>query len=213
MQINDTVRPKHPQYSNLLDRHNTFGAYWPENLPVEPTTLTLEGFFYTGKSDWIVCFHCGLGLKNVTFKDDIVDLHLKASNSCRFLIKRHKSLGLQQMRIKVQSTNLQRKVFVPREQDFVLMNNLKINAIMNDMGNQLNSLKTKYRSRLAQTLSTINFHKRETKSLKENIADLLAHKMRINKEIEILMERFECPICLDAPVTMVTNCGHVYCRN
>lgn len=213
MQQSNSNKPIHPQYLNLIERHNTFGDYWPKNLPVEPTTLTLDGFFYTGKSDWVVCFQCGIGLKNVTSMDNITDLHLKTSISCQFITKLREPFELEQMRQKAQLANTHCKIFIPKEQDFVLINHLKINSTMREMGNQLRNLKTKYRARLDQALSTINFYKKEIKSLKENVADLLIQKLSLNREIEILLERFECPICIDAPVTMVTSCGHVYCRS
>ena len=70
---------------NQSDRRmSTFdGHSWP--LPDGSTELSEAGFIYTGLSDHVKCFMCGLSLHNFYYYDDKTALHFLHSPKCEFL--------------------------------------------------------------------------------------------------------------------------------
>ncbi|XP_053331400.1 LOW QUALITY PROTEIN: baculoviral IAP repeat-containing protein 1 [Spea bombifrons] len=60
---------------------------WPENAHVEPADLAKAGFYYTGLSDTVKCFTCGICLQLFEPGDDPHKEHLKYSSGCGFLQK------------------------------------------------------------------------------------------------------------------------------
>uniref|UniRef100_A0A0P4WKH5 Uncharacterized protein n=1 Tax=Scylla olivacea TaxID=85551 RepID=A0A0P4WKH5_SCYOL len=51
----------YPQFNTDATRSLTFRK-WPKSVNVPVNTLAAAGFFYTGMSDFVQCFHCGGGL-------------------------------------------------------------------------------------------------------------------------------------------------------
>lgn len=213
MQNISSIQPIHPQYLSLLARHNTFGSYWSINLPVDPSDLVLEGFFYIGKADWVVCYSCGVGLKNITHKDNIHDLHVKESPLCQFILKIRPTKTTELLSKSIPSFHTLRKTFQPKENDFVMINNMTMNSTIREMQEQLTHVKTRYRSTLTHALENVRILKRENRNFRENMADLTSNDAAINKRIRNLLKRFECPICHDDDVNKVASCGHVYCES
>lgn len=55
-----------PTYSSyaIYDNRILSFAEWPKCMKQKPADLADAGFFYTGKGDQTLCFHCGGGLKD-----------------------------------------------------------------------------------------------------------------------------------------------------
>ena len=52
--------PKFPDYRCLSSRLNSYFEYdWPIGLGQTPKSLAKAGLFYLGKSDKVICYHCG----------------------------------------------------------------------------------------------------------------------------------------------------------
>ncbi|XP_069680761.1 baculoviral IAP repeat-containing protein 7-B isoform X2 [Periplaneta americana] len=67
--INQTRGPMHPTYNTKEARLKSYES-WPRSLKQKPEILSDAGFYYTGKGDQTVCFHCGGGLKDWEETDD-----------------------------------------------------------------------------------------------------------------------------------------------
>lgn len=77
--------PEYPEYENEDARIRTF-ELWPESIRPTQTSLTEAGFFYTGKDDNTLCYHCGGGLKNWETYDDPWEQHAKWFPKCQYLL-------------------------------------------------------------------------------------------------------------------------------
>uniref|UniRef100_A0A182YU10 RING-type domain-containing protein n=1 Tax=Biomphalaria glabrata TaxID=6526 RepID=A0A182YU10_BIOGL len=60
-------------------------ATWQFSHIHRPQTIALAGFFYSGYSDCVKCFYCGLGLKSWKPGDDLHTEHLKNKPTCIYL--------------------------------------------------------------------------------------------------------------------------------
>jgi hypothetical protein len=69
-------------YENRLSSFND----WPLSLKIRPIELSEAGFFYLGKGDSTLCFHCGLGLKDWKDNDDVWEEHARFSTKCKFVL-------------------------------------------------------------------------------------------------------------------------------
>ncbi|XP_047350466.1 putative inhibitor of apoptosis [Vespa velutina] len=81
-------RPKSPaylKYASIESRIRSFDT-WPKPLPPDKNQLAEAGFFYTGKEDQTVCFHCGGGLKDWKPEDDPWEQHAKWFSKCYYLL-------------------------------------------------------------------------------------------------------------------------------
>ncbi|KDR09161.1 baculoviral IAP repeat-containing protein 3-like [Zootermopsis nevadensis] len=67
--INQSHGPMHPSYNTYDSRVRSY-ENWPRSLKQKPDKLSDAGFYYTGKGDQTVCFHCGGGLKDWEEMDD-----------------------------------------------------------------------------------------------------------------------------------------------
>lgn len=76
--------PLYPQYSTKASRLTTY-SLWPRGLSQRPQELVDAGFYYTGKGDRVVCFHCGGGLKDWDQGDQPWVEHAKWFQKCHFL--------------------------------------------------------------------------------------------------------------------------------
>jgi hypothetical protein len=73
-----------PQYSNYTDRMETFKT-WPKAMPIKAKDLCSAGFYYTGLSDKVKCFYCGLGLNEWNAIDIPLAEHEKHAPNCGFV--------------------------------------------------------------------------------------------------------------------------------
>lgn len=77
--------PVHPDYISYDARLRTFDT-WPKSMPQTKEQLANAGFFYTGKSDQTLCYHCGEGLKDWEPQDDPWEEHAKWFPRCYYLL-------------------------------------------------------------------------------------------------------------------------------
>lgn len=63
-----------PEYGIELARLRSFDE-WPRSMKQKPEQLSDAGFFYTEKSDRVICFSCGGGLRDWDEKDDPWEQH------------------------------------------------------------------------------------------------------------------------------------------
>lgn len=77
--------PVYPEYVSIESRIRSFDT-WPKSLPPDKKRLAEAGFFYTGKEDQTLCFHCGGGLKDWVPEDDPWDQHCKWFSKCHYLL-------------------------------------------------------------------------------------------------------------------------------
>ena len=73
---------KYPTFASLRAREKSFST-WPEKKSI--SEMIEAGFFYSGKSDTVYCFHCGLVLHQWEQSDDPRIEHLKWSKYCGYI--------------------------------------------------------------------------------------------------------------------------------
>ena len=75
-----------PNYALLEDRINSFRKKgWPQQLVQHPIELARAGFFYSGLSDGVICYQCGIGLSQWTITDVPFEEHAKMYPKCYYL--------------------------------------------------------------------------------------------------------------------------------
>ena len=77
--------PLHPEYASYDARLNTFST-WPKSMPQTKEQLADAGFYYTGKGDQTICYHCGCGLKDWEPEDNPWEQHAKWFSKCYYLL-------------------------------------------------------------------------------------------------------------------------------
>lgn len=82
--INKPVRYEHPDYVLEVSRMKTFCS-WPKSIRQRPQELVEAGFFYTGQGDMVICFSCGLGLRDWEIEDIPIVEHAKHTIECIYL--------------------------------------------------------------------------------------------------------------------------------
>ncbi|XP_076445294.1 baculoviral IAP repeat-containing protein 3-like isoform X2 [Babylonia areolata] len=80
----ETRLPKHTQFARSSQRLATFGG-WPCSDTHTPESLAGAGFFYTGDSDYVRCFYCGVGLRKWEPQDVPWEEHVRWSPECPFV--------------------------------------------------------------------------------------------------------------------------------
>lgn len=83
--IHKSRAPSFPNYASLEARLRSF-EMWPIALKLKPNTLSEAGFFYTGKGDQTVCFHCGGGLKDWEESVEPWVEHARWFSKCNFVL-------------------------------------------------------------------------------------------------------------------------------
>lgn len=74
-----------PEYSSHDDRMKSFRD-WPKSYATyQIHNLADAGFYYTGESDKIQCFFCGVRLHNWNDTENPMDQHIIWSPNCSFL--------------------------------------------------------------------------------------------------------------------------------
>nr|CAD7426842.1 unnamed protein product [Timema monikensis] len=84
--VNKTQEPVFPQYASIGARFKSFDG-WPLSLKQRPDKLSEAGFYYTGKGDQTVCFHCGGGLKDWEDEDDPWMEHALWFSKCAYVLQ------------------------------------------------------------------------------------------------------------------------------
>lgn len=76
---------EHPDFVLEINRMKTFST-WPRSLRQRPQEFVDAGFFYTGQGDMVICFSCGLGLRDWEIDDLPLVEHAKHTpNNCNYL--------------------------------------------------------------------------------------------------------------------------------
>ncbi|XP_046986426.1 baculoviral IAP repeat-containing protein 7-like [Schistocerca americana] len=78
-------KPLWPEFVTIDSRLKTY-ENWPISMKQKPETLSEAGFFYTGKGDQTVCFHCGKGLRYWEEHDDPWIQHAVWFPRCGYLV-------------------------------------------------------------------------------------------------------------------------------
>lgn len=73
---------KCPTFASLQAREKSF-ALWSAKQSINE--MIEAGFFYSGKSDLVYCFHCGLGLHLWEQSDEPMIEHSKYSKHCGYI--------------------------------------------------------------------------------------------------------------------------------
>lgn len=198
-------QPIYPQYVLPEVRFRTFFLLWSEEFSMQPTSLMKSGFFYTGRSNHLICYSCGGGFKNLTRLDNIDKLHAQFYGDCNKLKARLSVERIQELsqRIDVNSDKfLDRqltKTFIPTESDipnyiqFWIDSNTKKDA-------KIRLLKQKHRK-----------HIRQLKKENERILNELQTTMQ--RQVDTASKALECPICFAENVSFALTCGHSYCKD
>lgn len=76
--------PVMPMYMDFNSRLSTF-AHWPPAINISPELLANAGFFYTGVSDEVKCFHCDGGMRAWSATDDPWVEHKKWHPHCKYI--------------------------------------------------------------------------------------------------------------------------------
>lgn len=77
--------PTHPEYASYDARLRTFET-WPKSMPQTKEQLVDAGFYYTGKGDQTLCYHCGGGLKDWEPDDDPWVQHARWFSKCYYVL-------------------------------------------------------------------------------------------------------------------------------
>ncbi|XP_063841797.1 baculoviral IAP repeat-containing protein 3-like [Scylla paramamosain] len=88
MRVLDGGKVAYPQLNTSVSRLRTFSR-WPKETRVDAEKLSDAGFFYTGISDFVQCFHCGGGLFAWRKEDDPFADHARHYPSCNFIRMTH----------------------------------------------------------------------------------------------------------------------------
>ncbi|XP_057336459.1 putative inhibitor of apoptosis [Microplitis mediator] len=77
------LTPRYPRYSLESDRLASFQGW---SVPyITSDDLSKNGFFYTGEGDKVVCFHCGVTVRNFRSSVDSEYFHLQYQPNCHFV--------------------------------------------------------------------------------------------------------------------------------
>jgi len=83
--LNQSVQRK--LYEQLQTRIHSFIS-WPSMMrSVDVYKLSNAGFFYSGKSDKVHCFHCYAAVDNWNITDDAIERHERANPYCGYLLR------------------------------------------------------------------------------------------------------------------------------
>ncbi|XP_034827844.1 death-associated inhibitor of apoptosis 1-like [Maniola hyperantus] len=77
--------PKYPSYATQIARLRSFDT-WPQGLNQKPQEMADAGFFYTGKSDRVICYFCDGGLKDWDIEDLPWSEHARWFPSCPYVL-------------------------------------------------------------------------------------------------------------------------------
>ncbi|XP_066999488.1 death-associated inhibitor of apoptosis 1 [Anabrus simplex] len=85
--IHKSKGPIYTKYSSIEGRLRSYENIWPVSMKQRPDKLSEAGFFYTGKGDQTVCFHCGGALKDWKNGDDPFVEHALWYPKCTYIVQ------------------------------------------------------------------------------------------------------------------------------
>ena len=78
--------PKYPAFTAFSDRLETFIVKaWPPGIIQKPQDIANAGMFYTGTSDYVICYYCGNGLYKWEPTDSVLFEHARHYPDCGYL--------------------------------------------------------------------------------------------------------------------------------
>ncbi|XP_022236856.1 baculoviral IAP repeat-containing protein 2-like [Limulus polyphemus] len=83
--IDEKNKPSRGHFNHEEDRLKTFDT-WPINFPVDKFCLAKAGFYYLSHENEVVCFSCGLHLKDWDYGDSPALKHRQCSPNCSFIL-------------------------------------------------------------------------------------------------------------------------------
>ena len=75
---------KYDNYATTQSRIESFKT-WPIALKQNGESMAIAGFFYTNQSDVVICYLCGVIIRNWQENDDPITEHMKFKRNCRFV--------------------------------------------------------------------------------------------------------------------------------
>lgn len=194
----DTFLPQYPDYELYKTRLQTFKKYWPKNLPIDSETMAMQGLFYTGRSDYAICYG---GFRNIDRSDDLTKIHAIMYGGCQFLYKLY-SIEFVNNLIDTPPTWLHLyKSFAPCAEDFFMETFSHKNSEIERLQQIIKNLNRLHRVALFDATTRAN----------ENIKQLLLQNREFQAKIDELCLLTECSICLSNRKDCVLFCGHAYC--
>ena len=82
--LQDNWTPVYEEFAKYDKRYSTFTS-WPKQMRPSREELTQAGFFYSGASDHVYCFHCGKGLHSWEMFENAFVEHKKYSPNCKYM--------------------------------------------------------------------------------------------------------------------------------
>lgn len=76
--------PLYPVFQTCRSRVDTFKS-WKIGYALPPTALAAAGFFSLNERDVVMCYYCGLKLRNWLVTDNPIEEHVKWKSSCLHL--------------------------------------------------------------------------------------------------------------------------------
>lgn len=195
------IEPKYPKYQTWGARSTTFKDFWPNNLPIHVDTLILNGLFYTRKSDRVVCYYCGLGLKNLTNADNVLKIYIALNSTCPFLHMSHSKKVILEFADSTSNIVDPNKHFVVTESDFSILDPQTSSLNANEWQLKLAPMARYYDSKVKAL--TLRYE-----SLIKTLEDKNKELQSSNNELDKLVT---CPICMDRKKNTMTVCGHGFC--
>ncbi|XP_050394260.1 baculoviral IAP repeat-containing protein 3 isoform X2 [Patella vulgata] len=101
-----------PQYKAYEKRLTSF-KYWPKYYHVTSEDLANAGFFYTGAGTKVVCFCCGVAIREWEREADPLQQHALVSPSCEFIQHQHGQSFINRMKNIKKLVELDPKVTAP----------------------------------------------------------------------------------------------------
>ncbi|CAB3387127.1 Hypothetical predicted protein [Cloeon dipterum] len=86
LNIFEWSKPLNPNFATLKSRINSFKDFWPKSQQKTPLEMAQAGFYYTGKADKTICFHCNFGLHDWVPEDDPCIQHCRWNSNCQYLL-------------------------------------------------------------------------------------------------------------------------------
>ena len=84
--------PAVPKYMSYSKRLKSFDK-WPEQMLPTGVQLARAGFYYTGCSDEVQCFSCGIVLRKWEERNSASSEHRRWSRFCKYMKMTHLSEG------------------------------------------------------------------------------------------------------------------------
>lgn len=199
--IEEPFAPKHPKYEKVSARAASFIDNWPTNIRIDIEKLIMQGLFYTGKWDYLVCYHCGGGFRNIREDDDLMKLHAILYGGCQFLFRIYSVDTIFNL-IEAPPTILQwRKAFTPSKNDFIIENTKLKDMEIQRLQQQIVAMRRMHLIHLNNTARQNNIR----------INGFIAENRRLDTRVRELSILVECPVCLSATKNAVILCGHACC--